>query len=114
MGQVCFAQIGVEFKNKVTPAFKNGSILNKAIRGWIEETTGEKDFSFSIYNFFHNKERNNISFELSSGREQNLEWQVQQVVKYFKQIEPDLLDFNTNAWVSMDLNYSIGDLIEIE
>lgn len=91
---------------------ENGNLLNKAIRSWIEETTGEKDFSFSVDNFFHNEERNDISFELNSGREQNLEWQVQQVVEYFKQIEPDLLDFNTCAWVSMDLNYTIDDLID--
>lgn len=112
MGQVCYAQVGVDFKNAITPSFKDQGLLQKLIRKHIEETTGKKDFHLGIYNLFYNEERNDISFELSSSRTQNLEWQVQMVVDFFKQIEPDLLDFNISCWVSMDLNYTIDDLIE--
>lgn len=112
MGQICFAQIGVEFKNKLTPSFKDSELLNQAIREYIEKVIGKKGFDFTIYNFSYEEERNNINFELDSGKEKNLEWKLEMVVGFFKRIEPDLLDFNTCAWISMDLNYSINDLVD--
>lgn len=112
MGQVCFAQVRVEFKYKITSTYRDGELLQKEIRTYIEETTGKKNFDFVIYNFFYNEERNDINFELDSGREQHLEWQLEQVVAFFKRIEPDLLDFNISTWVSMGLEYTIDDLID--